>query len=645
MIEKMQMLRIDKRSFTERFTYMIVLIGCVLSLGASAQTWSEKMANTVLKVWPDTSSNAKWAYEQGVFLKGVEGVWLQTGDRKYFNYIKDYVDNLISDDGTIKGYKEDDYNIDNILMGRNVLMLYQVLGSPKYYKALLTLRHQLQTQPRTNEGGFWHKKRYPYQMWLDGLYMGEPFYAEYATQFKEETDFDDIANQFIYMENHARDAKTGLLYHGWDESKKERWADPNTGLSQNFWGRADGWYAMALVDVLDKMPLNHPKRKDLLAILNRLAVAIEKYQDRETGLWYEVLDKAGAVGNYLEASASCMFVYAMAKGIRQGYLSSGYRQVAEKGYKGIINRFVETDVNGQVNLNGTVSVAGLGGTPYRDGSYQYYLSEKVVRNDPKGVGAFIQASVEMERLANLSAGKGKTVLLDSYFNDEHKTEKNTGKIVSYHYKWDELDNDGYSLLGHIFNNYGLRTATLYDAPTTENLKKASVYIITDPDIPKENPDTRYIEEVHIKAISSWVKEGGVLVVFNNDTGNAEFKHLNQLMAKFGMQFNEDSRNHVKTPNFEQGAIYIPADNAIFKTARKVYLKEISTLKVASPAVSALTDKGDVIVATARYGKGTIFAVGDPWFYNEYTDGRKLPSDFENFKAANDLVDWITKQLQ
>ena len=369
----------------------------VLLTNAQDIRWSERMAGTVIKVWPDSATHVKWAYEQGVFMKGIEEVWLQTGDQKYFEYIQKYLDNLIAADGTIKGYKEEDYNIDNILLGRQVLLLYQKLGTTKYLKAIQLLRHQLQNQPRTNEGGFWHKKRYPYQMWLDGLYMGEPFYAEYATAFKEEKDFDDIANQFIYMENHARDIKTGLLYHGWDESKKEKWADPHTGLSANFWGRADGWYAMALVDVLDKMPLHHPKRKKIVAILNRLAIAITNYQDKQSGLWYQVLDKGTEKGNYLEASASCMFVYALAKGVRKGYLPTSFKTVAKKGYQGIINKFIETDATGQVNLNGTVSVAGLGGTPYRDGSYQYYLSEKVVQNDAKGVGAFIQAAVEMER--------------------------------------------------------------------------------------------------------------------------------------------------------------------------------------------------------------------------------------------------------
>jgi unsaturated rhamnogalacturonyl hydrolase len=627
----------------KKLTCLLLITSAFYTAKAQEQPMSQKMAATAMKLWKDSATTARWVYDNGVVMKGIEGVWLQTANRKYFNYIHNYIDAVVSPEGEIKGYKGEDYNLDNVLCGREVLTLYKVLGTPKYYKAATQLREQLKGQPRVPEGGFWHKKRYPNQMWLDGLYMGEPFYAEYAATFHEEADFDDIANQFILMEQHARDPKTGLLYHAWDQSKKERWANPKTGLSLNFWARADGWYAMALVDVLDQFPANHPKRTELIAILNRLAAGIQKYQDPQSGLWYEVLDKAKEKGNYPEASASSMFVYALAKGYRMGYLPATYKAVAEKGYKGILNKFIETDADGQVNLNGTVSVGGLGGNPYRDGSYQYYLSEKVVKNDPKGVGAFILAAVEIERLAHVSAAKGKVALLDSYFNDEHKKDI-TGHTISFHYKWEEMDNNGFSLFGHIFNNYGFKTETLYGAPNASNLKNASAYIIVDPDIPKENPDAKYIEEPHIKAISEWVKQGGVLLVLNNDTGNAEFKHLNNLMAKFGMRFNEDSRNHVVGHQFEQGAIMIPAGNEIFKTARKIYVKEISTLKVTAPAHSALTDKNDVIVAVAKYGKGAVFAVGDPWFYNEYTDGLKLPADYDNFKAANDVVKWVTEQI-
>lgn len=401
-------MRIDQRK--KRCLFFIAIVAlCSPALQAQDKLpYSQRMAQTVMTIWKDSlPTGDKWTYDQGVILKGIEGIWQQTGDEKYFTYIQHCMDRYVTPDGNIRTYRQADYNIDNVLCGRNLLTLYKVLGTEKYYKAATLLRDQLRKQPRVHEGGFWHKNRYPNQMWLDGLYMGEPFYAEYAATFHEDTAFNDIAKQFILMEAKARDTKTGLLYHGWDQSKKERWANPETGLSPNFWGRAMGWYGMALVDVLDHFPAQHPKRAELLAILNRFATAIVKYQDKNSGLWYQVLDRDTAKGNYPEASASCMFVYTMAKAVRQGYLKPAYLPAIQKGYNGIIKKFIETDANGQLNLNGTVSVSGLGGKPYRDGSYAYYLSEKVITNDAKGVGAFILASVEVERLTDLHNKKTK----------------------------------------------------------------------------------------------------------------------------------------------------------------------------------------------------------------------------------------------
>jgi unsaturated rhamnogalacturonyl hydrolase len=380
----------------------ILLFVFISETAAQTKPISERAAATAMTaLWRDAAKKedgypAKWTYDHGLVLKGIERVWLNTGDRRYLEFIQRSMDHFVTDEGTIRTYSLDEYNIDHILPGRNLLLLYRVTGQEKYRKAAALLREQLKTHPRTNEGGFWHKKIYPYQMWLDGLYMGEPFYAEYAATFHDDAAFDDIAKQFIFMERHARDDKTGLLYHGWDESRKQRWADPQTGRSPNFWGRAMGWYAMALVDTLDYFPQKHPQRAELIAILNRVARAVAKYQEPRSGLWYQVLDKGGAKGNYLESSAACMFVYALAKGVRSGYLPASYIRVAESGYRGIGKEFLKTDANGQLNLEGTVSVAGLGGNPYRDGSYEYYLSEKVVTNDPKGVGALLLAATEME---------------------------------------------------------------------------------------------------------------------------------------------------------------------------------------------------------------------------------------------------------
>jgi unsaturated rhamnogalacturonyl hydrolase len=481
-------------------------------------------------------------------------------------------------------------------------------------------------------------------MWLDGLYMAEPFYAEYAATFHETAAFDDIAKQFILMETHARDPKTGLLYHGWDESKQQRWADPATGHSPNFWDRAMGWYAMALVDTLDYFPQDHPQRTQLLAILNRLAQAVAKYQDPKTGLWYQVLDKGTEKGNYVEASGSSMFVYALAKAVRNGYLPEKFLAVANRGYKGLTAEFIKTDPNGQANLDGTVSVAGLGGNPYRDGSYQYYLSEKVVRNDPKGIGAFLMASNEMDIASKQPIGKGKTVILDSYFNNETKKDA-TGQTISWHYKWDELPNSGFSLWGNVFRGYGVKTDTLYSAPSASNLKGANIYIIVDPDTETETPKPNYVAPNDVKVISDWVKSGGVLVLMGNDVGNAEFDHFNQLARVFGIEFNKDSRNKVPGNDYSMGRLVVQPPNPIFKTARNLYLKEISTLQIKLPARAVFVDNGDNIMAVAKFERGTVFAVGDPWLYNEYTDGRKLPPEYDNFKAANDLALWLIQQTR
>ena len=624
------------------------LIFLLITINAMCQTYSERMAATVMTIWKDSLSTdgkpAKWTYDQGVILKGMEGLWYATGDGKYFNYIQKCMDFFVNDKGEIRGYKQDEFNIDNVLCGRNLLTLYAVTGKEKYYKAASTLREQLKSQPRTKEGGFWHKKRYPYQMWLDGLYMGEPFYAEFAKTFHEDAAFDDIANQFIWMEQHARDPKTGLLYHAWDESKEQKWANKQTGCSPNFWARAMGWYGIALVDVLQQFPQDHPKRKLLIEILQRYIKAVEKVQDVSTGLWWDILDKPGQSKNYFESSASCMFVYTIAKAVRLNLINPSNISFAKKGYEGIIKQFIKADANGLTALDGTVSVSGLGGEPYRDGSYEYYMSEKVVTNDPKGMGAFLLMSNEMELSATLNIGKGKTVLLDDYYNSERKKDI-TGKEMPFHYKWDEMPNSGYSYFGNVFNKFGVQTKTLSTVPDAANLSQADIFIIVDADNIADNPQPNYVQPKDANAIYEWVKKGGVLVLMHNDKGNAEFEHFNTLTEKFGIHFNEDSRNKVIGNQFETGAFNLTSSNEIFKTAKKVYLKEISTLKLSSPARAVLTDNGDNIIAVSKVGKGTVFAVGDPWLYNEYVDGRKLPAEYENNKAANDLVLWLISQTK
>lgn len=631
-----------------KFIGIIFIFTAAIFAQAQTAPLSEQMAETAMnRVWTDSPNGAglppKWVYDFGVILNGMRNLWFQTGDKKYFDFIKKGVDAFVQPDGSIKTYKVEDYNIDQVKMGDAVLLLYRVTNEAKYKKAADLIRSQLKDHPRTNEGGFWHKKIYPYQMWLDGLYMGEPFYAEYSEIFKQPQYYDDIANQFVWMERHVRDDKTGLLYHAWDESKEQKWADKQTGRAPMFWGRAMGWYAMAVVDVLDYFPKNHPKRAELINILNREMTALEKVQDK-SGAWWLILDKPNEKGNYLEASSSAMFVYALAKGVRMGYLPEKFIKTAEKGWAGIQKEFITNAAGGKITLEKTIGGAGLGGNPYRAGDYNYYISEKIVQNDPKGVGAYILAANEMELARKPQIGKDKTILLDSFFNNETKKDDN-GNLVSWHYKWDEFSNGGFSLWGEIFKSYGANLETLREAPTEANLKNASVYIIVDPDTEKETEKPNYIENEHIAAIKDYVKAGGVLVLMGNDYGNAEFDHFNNLAREFGIEFNKDNVNLVQNNQFEQGKVIVPAGNEIFKNARKLYLKEISTLNLNGKAKSVLNSNGDKIMAIVKYGKGTIFAVGDPWLYNEYVDGRKLPADFQNFQAAQDLSFWLLSQAK
>lgn len=627
------------------------------------RNYAEKLAETIMKTYQDSmvvmkytshleqdkqvpsgmtaeqaqkNRPANWNYEMGVVLEGMERLWRTSGDARYLEYMRRIIDKFITPEGNIRTFKMDEYNLDNIPTGRQLLILYQTFNDKKYKLAADLLYKQLGVQPRNKVGGFWHKLKYPTQMWLDGLYMAEPFYAEYSLITGKNENFDDIANQFVWMERYARDEKTGLLYHGWDESRQQKWANPQNGKSPEFWSRAMGWYIMGLVDVLDYFPKDHPRRAELIAVLERTSAGIVKYQDPASGVWWQVTDKGGQAGNYLESSGSSMFIYGLAKAARMGYISDSYLPAIKKGYDGLIKTFIETDTQGNVHLTKAVGGAGLGGTPYRDGTYDYYVKEPTRTDDLKAAGPFMEACIEAELLSSLTVGKGKTVMLDNYFNNEYR--KDNG--LKFHYTWEDRFDSGFAWFGSIFNDFGAKTSTLPSAPTVQNLKLADVYIIVDPDSKKETASPNYMSTKDVQEISNWVKAGGTLVMMANDTSNCEIPKFNQLAKAFGIEFTTKNRNMVQGIQFEQGRLDIPANNLIFKNTKSVYVKELATLALKAPAQSVLTDKGDAIMAVANVGKGRVFAIGDPWLYNEYVNAHKIPMSFENFNAAKDLAKWL-----
>ncbi len=364
------------------------------------EKWSVKMADCIVLGRP-TLNYDRWSYDNGVVMAALLGLWKKTGDKKYFDVCKDYMEKYVYENGMIRDYRPYEYNIDLINNGKLLFDLFDETKDERYKKAIFKLRNQLYKQPRTSENAFWHKKIYRNQVWLDGLYMEAPFYAKFIKIFDTKKNYNDVIRQFLLCRKNMRDEKTGLYYHAWDESHSEFWCDKKTGLSRNFWGRAMGWFVMAMVDVLEIIPEDYRDYSELKKMFLDALEALIDVQDK-SGCWYQVLDKGYKTGNYLEASCSCMILYAIAKALRLGIaVGENFEYAVEMAFNGIIDEFILITDNGFINLNKNCAVAGLGNKSKRDGSFAYYISEPIVCNDLKGVGAFIMAAYEYEFYKNL----------------------------------------------------------------------------------------------------------------------------------------------------------------------------------------------------------------------------------------------------
>ena len=340
---------------------------------------------------------ASWNYIDGCMITALLAMSDITGDARYFNFAESFIDWFVLDDGTIRTYDRKKYNLDDINEGRVLFPLYAKTGKEKYKKAAENLYRQIREQPRTFEGNFWHKAIYPNQVWLDGLYMAQPFYALYETTFGS-GDVSDTLSQIANVRLRMFDEARKLYYHGYDASRTIFWADPVTGCSKNFWLRSIGWFSVALIDLCEILP-NGAGRDRLCEIFNELIAGVAPYADKETGLYWQVVDQGGREGNYLETSGSSMLAYAMLKGARLGVLPKEYAAKGEKTFRGIVDKYLSF-TDGELNLGGICLVAGLGpeNNPRRDGSYEYYISEPVVENDAKGVAPFVLCYTEIKRL-------------------------------------------------------------------------------------------------------------------------------------------------------------------------------------------------------------------------------------------------------
>ena len=382
------------------FVFAIILTACSSNnaLQLAQEIGKSEMRHNP-ELWTcDGAEKPKWEYTPTLMARAFVELYNETGDTVYLNHAQRFANQFINEDGTILTYKQSLYNMDRIQGGNFLILLNEINPQPQYLTAIETLRDQLRNQPRTAEGGFWHKQVYEHQMWLDGLFTGTTFYARYAAWKPEPEAWSDIANQFLTVDKHTRKAN-GLNHHGWDESRQMAWSDSVTGCSAESWGRAEGWYVMALVDVLELMPADQPERPELIAILNRVMEALMAVQDKDTHLWYQVPDKGDQEGNYLESTCSAMYCYAMAKGVRIGVLDKAYKKEAQQVLEGLKAHKIVTNEDGTLSLIDCCAVAGLGGNPFRDGTYDYYIHERIRKDDPKGVAPLILACLELHRIA------------------------------------------------------------------------------------------------------------------------------------------------------------------------------------------------------------------------------------------------------
>ena len=339
-------------------------------------------------------SNSTWNYIDGCMIKAIIELFLITRNHRYLDFADAFTGRFVREDGSIESYDPKEYNLDHVNAGKTLFDLYKLTGKEKYRRAMDTVYSQLKEQPRTSTGNFWHKKIYPHQIWLDGLYMAQPFYMQYEAEYNGCKNCEDSYQQFLQVYGRMRDPLNGLYYHAYDDSRQMFWCDKVTGLSENFWLRAMGWYAMALIDTMEVMPESMACQKARLnTIYKELIDAMLPYQDQATGMWYQVVNRGGIAPNYLEESGSAIFAYAIMKSVRLHYLPQEYFKYGQKAFDGICSTYL-SEKDGSLQLGGICLVAGLGNTDMREGTFEYYMREPVVENEAKGIAPLILAYIE-----------------------------------------------------------------------------------------------------------------------------------------------------------------------------------------------------------------------------------------------------------
>jgi unsaturated rhamnogalacturonyl hydrolase len=562
--------------------FLLLFFLSFTSISYAQDSLKERVATMVMGHW-GTSTQQSDAEE--ILLKGLEAAWLNTGDARYFRFLQSKVDSNLADAKT------------NVIRTdtRALLTLYRVTLKPKY----LTAVREIAQRTYLTKSSLTELQRLA-------------FLAEYAWLSHNDTMYSEVGTKL--MARNKTNPSAGL------EMVRSQSATQSQTAGLSLLQRAQ--YLAALADILEYLPTGDVNTPILIDAFNRQAVTMIQLQNVQSGLWM-----AGP-GTDFNLETSFFNVYALCKSLRLGLVTTSnvplFHQAIAR-FRPVLKQFSNVDVHA------TNAISSTGGR----GSLMNDLT-------PTCLGALLLAANEVDIMPKKTTRPGLTVAIDNYFNREIKTDA-FGSTIPFHYKWWEKDDGGFSTLAQIFHRHGMKTSTLDGPPTTEKLKSVDAYLLVDPDWPKENKNPNYIDPGHAQILFEYVKRGGILILMANDSGNVEFNHFNQLAARFGIHFNENMRHDVINDQFEQAALNLPLDNPVFPNIGKVFVKQLCTQTLTSPAEAVYSENGEVLMSVAHVGKGAVFAVGDPWFYNEYLDGRKLPAEYRNFAAANALVRWIVAQ--
>jgi unsaturated rhamnogalacturonyl hydrolase len=588
------------RSRLRRFVVLLAAVFCATGFCcAQPPSWSARVADALIARSPGAEAGGSADLKLGLELEGLDAAWYNTANGEYFRYIRRVVDaNLEAHPTAASANPEND-----ALMARQILHLYRVTLAPKYFTAAEAMQRALLSacpEPGTHPP--------PVSLAEDrgeALCPSQPFLSEYAAVFERPQDFASITQSL----------KDWNARIGSAAGNESRALGPN-GLRLQM-----AWLAFALAQSLPYYPPQDPGRGELVEIFRRLADRATRSEGR-----------AGFEG--LEATNG-LLVFALEKGIRLGYLPQRFSQPAEEAWRGLVKQSVRVDGDGAVHLNQAESKQP--GQPAGHGSDS--------ADALTGGGALLLAATEADHVSTATMARGQTVLLDAWYNSQRRKNP-AGQLESFHYKWSDFSDSGYSLLGHLFRSYGAVPETLDSAPTQAKLSEAGFYIIASPDIPIKNPEPHYMTGQDAAVIAAWVSRGGVLVMMENDPPNADLTHLNLLADRFKIHFDDVLHHHILGEQVDNGRIVVAPDGVLFRHPHTLYMKDTCAISLQAPAIALLRDRGDVVMATVKFGRGTVFAAVDPWLYNEYTDGRKNPliyNQFDNFAGGEEFVQWLLQQ--